>query len=36
VASDGEIQITEEVILADDNQILQILNPSIDIVVRLK
>ena len=36
VASDGEIQITEEIILADDNQILQILNPSIDIVVRLK
>lgn len=36
VASDGEIQITEEVILADDNQILQILNPSIDIIVRLK
>lgn len=36
VSSDGEIQITEEIILADDNQILQILNPSIDIVVRLK
>lgn len=36
VAPDGEIQITEEVILADDNQILQILNPSVDIVVRLK
>jgi hypothetical protein len=36
VASDGEIQITEEIILADDNQILQILNPSVDIVVRLK
>jgi hypothetical protein len=36
VNSDGEIQITEEIILADDNQILQILNPSIDIVVRLK
>lgn len=32
----GEINITEEVILADDNQILQVLNPSIDIVVRLK
>jgi hypothetical protein len=36
VSSDGEIQITEEIILADDNQILQILYPSTDIVVRLK
>lgn len=36
VLSDGEIQITEEIILADDNQILQILNPSIDVIVRLK
>lgn len=36
VNSDGEIQITEEIILADSNQILQILNPSIDIIVRLK
>lgn len=32
----GEINITEEVILADDNQILQVLNPSVDIIVRLK
>ena len=36
VNPDGEIQITEEIILADENQILQILNPSVDIIVRLK